>query len=305
MEQKRTLWIIAAVGVFLLVVLGAALILYSPNSSSGRIASVREPAKNGDSGWISLAPTQSRDERRDNRYAENRMGENRIGENRDYPYERVSQDFGTEDRSSISSNIEKSPVEANTVTRVGELTVYADKATIISSPASSESNQAPQTVINNTTTIDLTGAQHPVVLPPSRGEVKNQAPAVAVKPATKPASSSSNASSGKSEVAKTQQKPASKPAAQTAAPKTPEKIQYWVQVTSLESRKRADIAREVLGENKIPADVFTYVDSKNRTFYRVRVGPYTTKTEAEYWKTRVSEINEFKKTESFVASTRS
>ena len=31
MEQKKTLWIIAAVGVFLLVVVGAALILYSPS----------------------------------------------------------------------------------------------------------------------------------------------------------------------------------------------------------------------------------------------------------------------------------
>ena len=30
MEQKQTLWIIAAVGIFLLVVIGAALILYSP-----------------------------------------------------------------------------------------------------------------------------------------------------------------------------------------------------------------------------------------------------------------------------------
>ena len=33
MEQKRTLWIVAASGVFLLVVVGAALILHSPSLS--------------------------------------------------------------------------------------------------------------------------------------------------------------------------------------------------------------------------------------------------------------------------------
>jgi len=54
MEQKRTLWIIAAVGVFLLVVLGAALILYSPAAHSTQtvaaIAPVKRPAANG---WVS------------------------------------------------------------------------------------------------------------------------------------------------------------------------------------------------------------------------------------------------------------
>ena len=34
MEQKRILWIIAAVGVFFLVVIGAALILYSPTQAT-------------------------------------------------------------------------------------------------------------------------------------------------------------------------------------------------------------------------------------------------------------------------------
>ena len=46
MEQKRILWITAAVGIFLLVVLGGALIIYSPQTrapkSIAKSASVTE-----------------------------------------------------------------------------------------------------------------------------------------------------------------------------------------------------------------------------------------------------------------------
>ncbi|MBR1722857.1 MAG: hypothetical protein IJ727_10315, partial [Treponema sp.] len=50
MEQKKTLWIVAAAGIFLLVVVGAALILYSPSlhQSSG-IQAGFDPS----TGWIS------------------------------------------------------------------------------------------------------------------------------------------------------------------------------------------------------------------------------------------------------------
>ena len=60
MEQKRTLWIMAAVGVFLLVVLGAALILYSPTArSSQTIATVSPSNKQTSNGWVSLAPAEN------------------------------------------------------------------------------------------------------------------------------------------------------------------------------------------------------------------------------------------------------
>ena len=58
MEQKRTLWIVAAVGVFLLVVLGAALILYTPQSKQATIANSRVTnSSTASNGWISLAPS--------------------------------------------------------------------------------------------------------------------------------------------------------------------------------------------------------------------------------------------------------
>ena len=44
MDQKKTLWIIAAVGVFLLVVVGAAMIIYSPSQTGeSSMASLQSP----------------------------------------------------------------------------------------------------------------------------------------------------------------------------------------------------------------------------------------------------------------------
>ena len=64
MEQKKTLWIIAAVSVFLLVVFGAAMILYNPSAlSKATTASVKPVEKastaqvSTSSGWSNEAVT--------------------------------------------------------------------------------------------------------------------------------------------------------------------------------------------------------------------------------------------------------
>ena len=80
---------------------------------------------------------------------------------------------------------------------------------------------------------------------------------------------------------------------------------FWVQAASFANKNGADAARSVLDENKIPADVFTYKDGKGKVFYRVRIGPYVTKSEAEYWRTRVGQINDFKSGESYITQTSS
>ena len=92
-----------------------------------------------------------------------------------------------------------------------------------------------------------------------------------------------------------------KAASSAKAPAT--KTQFWVQVAAYSSKKAAEGARSVLDENKITADIFTYKDSKDNLFYRVRVGPYTTKSEAEYWKSKIIKISEFSKAESYITST--
>lgn len=306
MEQKRTLWIMAAVGVFLLVVLGAALILYSPTArSSQTIATVSPSNKQTSNGWVSLAPAEN---------------ETTIPQTKMPATEVLSEQTNEVPQQNVINSEEK-------ITRVAELTVYADKATIISNnpnemnnvvatvpssvPEQKTAEQTHHTVINNTTTIDINPviSEKPVVTPKNeltKNTIETTSKKVAEKPVVKQVA--------KKEVSK----PVSKPkkitstkattsttttAKVTKTPGKPKVVQYWVQVTSLKSKKSAENAREVLDENKITADIFTYKDKKDQLFYRVRVGPYTTKSEAEYWQSKIAKIDTFASSSSYITST--
>ena len=306
MEQKRTLWIMAAVGVFLLVVLGAALILYSPTArSSQTIATVSPSNKQTSNGWVSLAPAEN---------------ETTIPQTKMPATEVLSEQTNEVPLQNVINSEEK-------ITRVAELTVYADKATIISNnpnemnnvvaavpssvPEQKTAEQTHHTVINNTTTIDINPviSEKPVVTPKNeltKNTIETTSKKVAEKPVVKQVA--------KKEVSKPVSKPkhltSTKATTSTTTTakvtKTPAKqkvVQYWVQVTSLKSKKSAENAREVLDENKITADIFTYKDKKDQLFYRVRVGPYTTKSEAEYWQSKIAKIDTFASSSSYITST--
>lgn len=306
MEQKRTLWIMAAVGVFLLVVLGAALILYSPTArSSQTIATVSPSNKQTSNGWVSLAPAEN-----ETTIPQTKMpaAETFIEETNEVPQQNV---INSEEK----------------ITRVAELTVYADKATIISNnpnemnnvvaavpssvPEQKTAEQTHHTVINNTTTIDINPvtSEKPVVTPKNeltKNTIANNSNKVVAKPVvkqvakkevSKPVSKQNKVTSAKTTTSTTAT------AKVTKTPAKPKVVQYWVQVTSLKSKKSAENAREVLDENKITADIFTYKDKKDQLFYRVRVGPYTTKSEAEYWQSKIAKIDTFASSSSYITST--
>lgn len=293
MEQKRTLWIMAAVGVFLLVVLGAALILYSPTArSSQTIATVSPSNKQTSNGWVSLAPAEN---------------ETTIPQTKMPATEVLSEQNNEVPQQNVINSEEK-------ITRVAELTVYADKATIISNnpnemnnvvatvpssvPEQKTAEQTHHTVINNTTTIDINPviSEKPVVTPKNeltKNTIETTSKKVAEKPVSKPKKvTSTKATTSTTTTAKV-----------TKTPAKPKVVQYWVQVTSLKSKKSAENAREVLDENKITADIFTYKDKKDQLFYRVRVGPYTTKSEAEYWQSKIAKIDTFASSSSYITST--
>lgn len=281
MEQKRTLWIVAAVGVFLLVVLGAALILYTPQSKQATIANSRVTnSSTASNGWISLAPS-----------APLQTSTN--------PDEKVDEE------SSVLSDKEI-PNPAKTELRTEEVNIYAENANVYSEKTELNKLGENATVKAETsekpTTIVLTEPEKTAEAKTSKPEVSKPRSNVAVKNSV-------------SEKQKTPAKPEHKNTAKTAkteqnksvsakpSVKEPEIVQYWVQVSALTSRKSADEARNKLGENQINADVFTYTDNKKQLFYRVRVGPYTTKSEAEYWRTKISKIDSFQNSSSYITST--
>lgn len=281
MEQKRTLWIVAAVGVFLLVVLGAALILYTPQSKQATIANSRVTnSSTASNGWISLAPSA--------------------------PLQTSTNPDEKADEESSVLPEKEIPNPAKTELRTEEVNIYAENANVYSektelnklgenATVKAESSEKPTTIV-------LTEPEKTAEAKASKPEVSNPRSNVAVKNSV-------------SEKQKAPAKPEHKNTAKTAktgqnksvsakpSVKEPEIVQYWVQVSALTSRKSADEARNKLGENQITADVFTYTDNKKRLFYRVRVGPYTTKSEAEYWRTKISKIDSFQNSSSYITST--
>jgi len=92
-------------------------------------------------------------------------------------------------------------------------------------------------------------------------------PSVAAKPsaatAAKPAAAAPSAS-----------KPAAKPAATSGG------SQYWIQTGSYRSQTRAEELSQSLAATGLPGRVFSYL-KENETYFRVRIGPYTNKQEAE------------------------
>ena len=268
MEQKKTLWIIAAVGVFLLVVLGWPAILHYPSRNSvPAYASISPVEKKTSGGWTKpsadiTAPTG------------------------------LPQDVAA--------------------TKVNDLVVLADNATVYSQNT---------TTSGNATTIDLNALKNEVITDP-QAQTQPQNINITV---TLPETTEEVKPAPKADVQYvTKAEPAVKPV-QKAAPKATKtvaaanantkkaapapkaetkKTQYWVQVAAYSNKKGAEGARSILDENKIPSDIFTYRDNKDRLYYRVRVGPYTTKSEAEYWRTRIIKINDIDNAgDSYITST--
>ena len=271
MEQKKTLWIIAAVGVFLLVVLGVPAILHYPARNQVPAYASISPVekKTASNGWTKASPDVSAP-------------------------------------STLPSDVP--------ATKVNDLVVLADNATVYS-PNATATNGATTIDLNTLKTENLSDSQQKninitVSIPDSKdAEVKVDTNAVAKAEPEAPVSNSvktvqkTETKSAKSTKTLAQANSNSKSTA--SAPKTePKKTQYWVQVAAYSNKKGAEGARSILDENKIPSDIFTYRDNKDKLYYRVRVGPYTTKSEAEYWRTRIIKISDIENaSDSYITST--
>jgi len=99
--------------------------------------------------------------------------------------------------------------------------------------------------------------------------------------------------------------PKASPAKTTAAKTTPSKAlavhkpaqkaasarvdEYWIQAASFTSRGRADELKQGLAEKGV-AVLISVKDISGKSYYRVRVGPYDSKPEAEGWLGRLKEL---------------
>lgn len=256
MEQKKILWIIASVGVFLLVVMGAALIINRP--TQGVEPSLASLQSNNDT-WVMPPISEPPVHATDAFQTEGELVDGEVTNN------------------ALSTHIAQDST-------VGSMTVYSGNTTVSG--------------VAETTTIDLNsikeGGQQSAVT------AKNQAGAAAVASkstisAKAPASEATKPISGTTKAATSNKS--------TTSSSNKVQDQYWVQVASVTNKNNAENARAALAANKIESEIFTHKADDGRLYYRLRVGPYTTKTEAEYWKGRIALIDEFSNIDSFITNT--
>ena len=339
MEQKRTIWIVLAAGIFLCVVLGAAVILYSAEARKNTTALQK---RNEGSVWMS--PELAEQNTKNDLYASSspRAESSKLPE--------LAKSDGPEEIPAVSSGAVDAPVA-----KAADVSAAPKKpenvfspATMPAAPAAPAGDQAGGlssenvTVIatgktnvynmgeTSTTTIDLNDLSAYQKDEVSSGNVtaQNKAAATAIRETSSAhksastqaapkkvyeepkASASSTSSKAVAQKKSAPAKPAvakstpAKAAPAKTAPAQPTTSRFWVQAGSFTTTKNADEARSELESNKIPCEVFTS-DVSGVLHYRVRVGPYTTKSEAEYWKQRIDEIPLFSKSGSFVTSTKS
>ena len=92
------------------------------------------------------------------------------------------------------------------------------------------------------------------------------------------------------------QKPAATPAAPPAQPKPPAQAKtvtdYWVQTGAFSAKANAEGVKETLASKGIASIIENRVID-GRTIYQVRVGPYTSENEAKYWLALVQAMDGF------------
>lgn len=292
MDQKRILWIVAAVGLFLLVVIGFALILYTPVKASQPVVTSIQSTNDI---WATpqnatpIVPlsesTLSAQNDSLNNSLTSTLNNNQYNSQNILPSDSISltgeNPLGNtvNVNSSNTANVTANGQMPTTVQHVQDLTVISSNTKVYS---------------NGTTTIDLTKEEstpkaQPVVVQEKVVEKKVSTPKATTqtkstpKAVTKNTTTKNNTSSVKK---------------QTTQP-TPK---FWIQAASYGSKKNAEEARDALLNEKIASEIFTFTDENGKLFYRVRVGPYTTKSEAEYWQTRISLIEKFSSTKTYITN---
>jgi cell division protein FtsN len=334
MEQKRTIWIVLAAGIFLMVVLGAAMILYAPETKKNTTALYQR-----DSGSVWMSPEAAESRRNDPYLAEEK-----------FPPKKEESIIPKDDVSSVTANIAH-PAEGTTslvdnvtvvstgstnIYNVGETTIdlnslkNSSKEVAAVTPqnkaaenAIRETNEVYRNVEKNEPLVEKQYASQVAesaerknyvaekiepVRPESAPKKNSVQPKISSAPKNSSAANSAktsaaNSSAQKKSSANSVASNSAKSVQQVSAPKK-SVDRFWVQAGSYTTTKNADEARGVLESNKIPCEVFTS-DVKGTMHYRVRVGPYTTRSEAEYWKNRIDAIPLFASNKSFVTSTSS
>jgi len=269
MDNKKLLLVSVSVGLFLVVVIGASILAFSPKRYSAVDAAIRAESQNG---GVVVPGNGSSFDARD------------VDISSAPPPVPPAAETVTEAGEGTSLNHPEQPVVVTTVPQTGPkrtsdniIYIYGDDG---ENPVRVEHDVNAKTYIN----INPKSAAQPgaagsaAALSYAEGGTPERYPAAPAAKAAPPAK-------------KQAAPPPKKQAAPAAKPKAPAKAgNYWVQTGSFKSKSRADNAKEFLAGKGIVSVISTSTVN-GEIVYRVRVGPYTSKSQADYWLSLIKEID--------------
>ena len=263
MEQKKILWVILSVSLFVLIIFGIALFLYSPSRNSATAQAGGETVPYETAG-TSAAVDPDLWAREPDRVA---------GLDRNAPAA-AGNIINLNNLNIISPDGQNG--QANGID-VSELTAQAGTAEVSGLPKDLAAQIG----------IDTTPEQPEVQSTPAKKEAAPQPQTAAtVQAQLKPAVEKKVAQASVSIA------PKAKASAKPAAPQV--QTLYWVQTASLANKINAERARDKLAAQHMKVEIFTKETSAGLT-HRVRVGPFTNSTEANYWLNSIKKIEGFEK----------
>jgi len=273
MEQKKLLWVLVAVSGFLILVFGFAMILYSSGRDSA--PTLRAATPTATIITRSDAPTAETPG-----VATDANGTNAV----------PAQGTGAESGLPPPAQGGSSPIN---VTIVNGENASANYTTLDVSGLTGETSGAVMAVPLGSTQSDsnpIQSSSSPETTPPT-GTDKSASQSTTPRMETVPPAPKTTAPAKSSSTTATKTATVAKSTVTTA--KTPVTVtEYWIQTGSFNGKLNAEKARDTLKARYLNTEIFTK-DVSGSTVYRVRVGPYSKKSEADYWLGVVKEIQGF------------
>ena len=265
MEQKKVLLVVVSVGAFLAIAIVAGMFLFAPkdNRSSGMPSTVKDYAAPQETA-ASAGP--------------------------------ASVDANEWVRNPSKVEGLQPSAQQSTSNRGDVIIIYGEKPNVGVATQIPDVNQDGRIVMEVPYPV-APAVPAPIVQPSAPPSAVEEKPAAAA-PATRTAVPAEKQPPAVKAIPK-KTVAAAKPAAAKPAAKLVD--EYWVQTGSFSAKVRAENATAQLKSKGISALVETK-EVNGKTFYRVRLGPYSSKNEAAYWLTLVKTVDGFG--ESYVSMTK-
>ncbi|MDR2501403.1 MAG: SPOR domain-containing protein [Treponema sp.] len=285
MEKRKLLLVAVSVGVFLVIVIGAAILVFTPRSPAPvQSARTVRPIPAGTAGSLNSGSASS----------SGFGGPGPGNAQGTAPFEHIQTQPASVDPSEMVRNsggyqgLQVPPSAPAAAIQENNFYINGD---IPNQPVVVENGKGDTSTVVINVPRPITAAV-PDAAPSGRSSSPTAHRQAAQKPAPVPAAAKPPAAVAAVKPP-VQQAPAAKPPAQTQGKPYDT---YWVQTGSFSTKVRADSAKERLTAKGITAIIENReVDAK--TYYRVRVGPYTSSSEADYWLSIIKSIQGFEESQ--------